>query len=110
MKRGRLSSFTSRALIPLCRDSMSSITSSTVSPVASTDFCPPVCDRRMVGMDTVTAIGLPPLFCLSRLRLGLDDPDRLLGDDTVDDAVRTEFVLVGVPGRHQDVMRIRLRR
>ena len=42
--------------MPLCRDSRSSITSATVLPFASTDFSPPVWVRRMVGMETVTAM------------------------------------------------------
>src|SRR3954453_9707741 len=46
----------SRPAMPLCRDSRSSITSATVAPLASTVFSPPVWVRRMVGMDTVTAM------------------------------------------------------
>src|ERR1044072_4771573 len=46
----------SRPAMPLCRDSRSSITSPTVAPLASTDFSPPVWVRRMVGMDTGTAM------------------------------------------------------
>src|ERR1700712_4726535 len=56
MKRCRDPSFTSRPLIPEWRLSRSSITSATVEPDASTDFSPPVCVRRMVGTDTVTAM------------------------------------------------------
>src|SRR3954452_20795099 len=55
-KRCRLPSLTSRAASPLWRDSRSSITSATVLPFASTAFSPPVWVRRMVGMDTVTAM------------------------------------------------------
>src|SRR5699024_6701195 len=55
-KRCNLSSLISRSLSPELRLSMSSITSSTFLPEASTDFSPPVCCRRMVGMDTVTAM------------------------------------------------------
>src|SRR5699024_10458385 len=61
-KRCSLSSLINRSFSPELRLSMSSITSSTFLPDASTDFSPPVCCRRMVGMDTVTA--------MSYLRIG----------------------------------------
>src|SRR3954468_8702368 len=104
----------SRPAMPLCRDSRSSITSPTVAPLASTDFSPPVWVRRMVGMDTVTAMrmlqvgsgrtsrgGTASVAVGDVVRAGvrehvtLHDADVFLGDHAVHDAERPELVRVG---------------
>src|ERR1700709_250605 len=111
MKRCSFSSLTRRACSPAWRDSTSSIASRTVLPAASTDFSPPVWVRRMVGMETFTAMVLPPLGCCWWQTFGrsllFHDLDRFLGDDAVHDAVRPELVLVRVLGGHQHVVGFR---
>src|ERR1044072_2669017 len=99
MKRCGFSSFTRRPLMAVWRDAASSMGSRTVAPVASTDFSPPVWVRRIVGMETVTAMGSYLRWVPTRRRRwrgGLfrgdsaDDLDRLLGDLGVHDPVRPE--------------------
>src|SRR3569833_3423355 len=119
MKRCSFSSFTRRPLMPAWRDSTSSMTSRTVAPFASTDFSPPVWVRRIVGMETVTAMGSYLRWVLTRRRRwrgGLfrrnsaDDLDRLLGNLGVHDPVRPELVLFGDTKKDKHVVRVRLGR
>src|SRR3569833_2236346 len=119
MKRCSFSSFTRRPLMPAWRDSTSSMTSRTVAPFASTDFSPPVWVRRIVGMETVTAMGfLPPVGSYTQtpvarrfIKIGsVEDLDRLLGDLGVHDPVRAELVHFGVAGGDEHVVRVRLGR
>src|SRR5262245_21344863 len=110
-KRCRLPSLTSRAAMPPCLDSRSSITSATVLPFASTAFSPPVWVRRMVRMDTVTAMRMLQVVrswkgtdegsgsvrhvVRARVRehVTLDDLDVFLGHHAVHDPERPELVL-----------------
>src|SRR5690242_7561668 len=115
-KRCSVPSLTRRPLMPPWFASRLSITSASVVPLASTVFSPPVWVRRMVGMETVTAMETSArerdLLLGQRLRRRVvfrHDVDRLLGDLAVHDAERPQLVGLRVARRDQHVVGLRLR-
>src|SRR5579875_3085389 len=97
------------------------MSAASVSPLASTDFSPPVYVRRMVGILTSMAMGMRTpenRGCVVRDNTGTppyrptsaNALDRLLGDLALDDPERAELRLLVRPGRNEDVVGVRLLR